>query len=350
MPKNKYPGKKICEEDNFFETQITFDKINNIPEINNIIKPDYQGSLDEDRVEEMVEEYLNMPIYFKFKNKVIIGNLNNSWYCVDGQHRLEMVKKLCNEHNIINDYINFCWYKCDNQRDMEKLFVSVNFDSTKNQNFINSDAFEKIKITEFTKLLKNSYKRYFASKKSDTVKKYTVEEFRDKLIELNYFNNELFTNANELLKHIIEENKIYYDLNKYSVIIKKKDLNIFYKEEQKCILDKIIFSIKNCNFLKWLQNKNELPYHSPKKSKESITPYKKKKVWEKEFNDAETGICPISFCNTVLNNGRNKNWDCGHIISEYNEGATEPNNLRPICKNCNCSMGSKDWNVYDCES
>ena len=30
MPKNKYPGKKICEEDNFFETQITFDKINNI--------------------------------------------------------------------------------------------------------------------------------------------------------------------------------------------------------------------------------------------------------------------------------------------------------------------------------
>ena len=46
--------------------------------------------------------------------------------------------------------MNFWWYKCDNQKDIEQLFISVNFDSTKNQNFIQSDAFDKIKITEFT--------------------------------------------------------------------------------------------------------------------------------------------------------------------------------------------------------
>jgi hypothetical protein len=348
MPKNKYPGKKINETDKYFESKLPFDIINNNPKINNdIIKPEYQGSLDEDRVQQMIQEYLTNPLFFKFKNKVIIGDLNNSWYCVDGQHRLEMVKILYKDHNIKDDYINFCWYKCDNQKDMEKLFISINFDSTKNKNFINSDAFDQIKITEFTKLLLDSYNPYFARKKSDNVKRYTIEEFRDKLIELNYFKNEEFSSAKDILEHIKQENNAYYELWKYSVFIKNNSLDIYYKEEHNCIKEQIIFSLKNANFLKWLQDKNEPPYHSFKKSKESITPYKKKKVWEKEFNDSETGNCPISFCKKILNNSRNKNWDCGHIISEFHGGITEPDNLRPICKNCNSSMGSKDWETYD---
>ena len=32
--------------------------------------------------------------------------------------------------------------------------------------------------------------------------------------------------------------------------------------------------------------------------------------------------------------------DAGHIISEYN-GESILENLKPICKSCNCSMGSK---------
>ena len=43
------------------------------------------------------KKYLINPLFLKFKNKVIIGDLNNSWYCVDGQHRLEMVKILYKE-------------------------------------------------------------------------------------------------------------------------------------------------------------------------------------------------------------------------------------------------------------
>ena len=60
MPKNKYPGKKINETDKYFESKLPFDIINNNPKINNdIIKPEYQGSLDEDRVQQMVQEIFN---------------------------------------------------------------------------------------------------------------------------------------------------------------------------------------------------------------------------------------------------------------------------------------------------
>ena len=143
-----------------------------------------------------------------------------------------------------------------------------------------------------------------------------------------------------MLDHIRSENDEYYNLNRYDVTIQNDNLNIYYKDEQKCIEDKIIFSLKNTNFLKWLQDKNELPYHPPKISKDKYHLIKKESM-EKEFGEFEAGMCPISFCQTILNNDKNKNWDCGHIISEFNQGATEPYNLRPICKNCNSSMGSK---------
>ena len=35
------------------------------------------------------------------------------------------------------------------------------------------------------------------------------------------------------------------------------------------------------------------------------------------------------------------------VASEYNGGATEPSNMRPICAGCNQSMGLKNWNEWD---
>lgn len=36
------------------------------------------------------------------------------------------------------------------------------------------------------------------------------------------------------------------------------------------------------------------------------------------------------------------NFQCGHVISEYNGGETTVENLRPICALCNSSMGTKN--------
>ena len=40
------------------------------------------------------------------------------------------------------------------------------------------------------------------------------------------------------------------------------------------------------------------------------------------------------------------NFQCGHIISEYNGGPTRLSNLHPICRECNLSMGSKNWDDW----
>ena len=37
---------------------------------------------------------------------------------------------------------------------------------------------------------------------------------------------------------------------------------------------------------------------------------------------------------------------CGHIIAEKNGGKIDINNLRPICQNCNSSMGTTNMNDF----
>lgn len=40
------------------------------------------------------------------------------------------------------------------------------------------------------------------------------------------------------------------------------------------------------------------------------------------------------------------NFQCGHIISEYNGGTCTINNLVPICNLCNTSMGRTNMDVF----
>ena len=37
---------------------------------------------------------------------------------------------------------------------------------------------------------------------------------------------------------------------------------------------------------------------------------------------------------------------CGHVISEKNGGKINVDNLRPICQNCNSSMGTTNMNDF----
>jgi len=41
-----------------------------------------------------------------------------------------------------------------------------------------------------------------------------------------------------------------------------------------------------------------------------------------------------------------RNFHSGHIISEYNGGATDISNMRPICSQCNLSMGTQNMTEY----
>ena len=111
----------------------------------------------------LLNEYKKHPFFLRFKNRIVIGNLNDTWYVIDGQHRLEMAKLLY--ENNINDDLIFCWFTCENEEEIRMLFNSINKDSAKNKFYIEQTEFSQIKINEFIKMLKVYNKNSFSNKK-----------------------------------------------------------------------------------------------------------------------------------------------------------------------------------------
>ena len=81
----------------------------------------------------------------------------------------------------------------------------------------------------------------------------------------------------------------------------------------------------------------------PKYKKKTIPSALKRKVWHVYLGE-ENGVglctcCGISKINQF-------SFHCGHVISEKNGGEMKVDNLRPICQNCNSSMGTKNMNEF----
>jgi hypothetical protein len=350
MPRIKEVGQTILNKypkHNYKETHVTFEDILNNPKLKDdvLLKPNYQGALIEDKYMEIVEEYLCNKSLLASKNKVVIGCLNDKWYVIDGQHRLEACKILKRDYNK-DDCLVFCWYQLFTEDRMKELFNSLNKDSIKNKFYIDKDDFKvtfvldfKQKIIEYVKSKNVS----FAPKQTATSKIKCIEEFIEKLREGGFFDK--FNNVMDAYNTIINKNNLFFEKSNL-ISDYKNNSSVFYKTEIQYIENGIIFPLKHNNFMEFIFNEDINVYHTKKAIKIKITPYKKKKVWKNEYDDSTQAICPISFCNEILHTGKN-GWQCGHIVSEHNGGSTEPHNLRPICAGCNQSMGIQNWNNYD---
>ena len=68
----------------------------------------------------------------------------------------------------------------------------------------------------------------------------------------------------------------------------------------------------------------------------------KNTLWSLHFPNVLEGKCKCCQTETITRN----NFDCGHIISEKNGGYIKLENLKPICRSCNSSMGVMNMNEY----
>ena len=79
-----------------------------------------------------------------------------------------------------------------------------------------------------------------------------------------------------------------------------------------------------------------------KKLRKSIPKSLKILVWDKHIGK-EKGIGECYVCKSKIDS---KNFECGHIVSVKEGGATNIDNLLPICSSCNKSMGTENLMVF----
>ena len=131
--KRKQSIKSICAgkkkykniEQGVVETEMTFSKLfDEHRRRQQWKKPNYQGALDMDRVENMVTCYKKEPRMWRFKRTIIIGMVGSKKYIVDGQHRVEMICRLWDTEQT-KDTVHVCLYLCSTKKELNDLFVAV---------------------------------------------------------------------------------------------------------------------------------------------------------------------------------------------------------------------------------
>lgn len=81
----------------------------------------------------------------------------------------------------------------------------------------------------------------------------------------------------------------------------------------------------------------------PIKPKKKISATLKRLVWNTNIGE-EIGKTKCLCCKST--DITQMSFHCGHVVAEANGGELIVSNLKPICQNCNSSMGTKNMNDF----
>lgn len=89
--------------------------------------------------------------------------------------------------------------------------------------------------------------------------------------------------------------------------------------------------------------KNETKSKSKRKTKRKIPKLIRNQVWDRWIGKKNgVGLCYACRYNEI----RSTHFECGHVVAEANGGTETTDNLRPVCSECNKSMGTKNLEEY----
>ena len=141
------------------------------------------------------------------------------------------------------------------------------------------------------------------------------------------YNIQLLEKSVEEYNHLIKTGRDLSDFVRLNAMLQKTQENLtFYKDK--------------------LAELHEKPKKQPKETKpkkKTISSTMKKLVWNTNIGE-DIGKTKCLCCKST--DITQMSFNCGHVISEYNGGETNVSNLKPICQNCNSSMGTKNMNEF----
>jgi|LakMenE01Jun11ns_1017448.scaffolds.fasta_scaffold9856589_3 hypothetical protein len=152
-----------------------------------------------------------------------------------------------------------------------------------------------------------------------------VNDFINKCCVLDIQHINFYLELNEILKNIDNIVNTYHIIN--------KEINKISNEIKK-------EAPKNTEPVREVSKKETVEI---KKKKKPISATIKRLVWNSNIGE-EIGKSKCMCCQVT--DITQMSFNCGHIIAEYNGGETIVSNLKPICQNCNSSMGTKNMKDF----
>lgn len=179
-----------------------------------------------------------------------------------------------------------------------------------------------------------------------------LQEYRNKHMQINnkikqHFSSNIYqvSNISNIYKNKYQK-QIYYETDSSDSDDESddSDTNEYYENSDDYESDnQSEYSESEEDTIKSKKSSKIKKIVSKKPRKKPIPATVKRLVWNKYIGE-NIGKHKCYCCN--LTDITQLSFHCGHVISEKNGGNIEVNNLRPICQNCNSSMGIKNMNDF----
>jgi hypothetical protein len=323
----------------------------------NIAIPNEQRITISDKISDIVKY---QDLHFKTKKHFnFLGSINinccledNTNYLIDGQHRFAAVKQLF-RMNYHREQIKIELVEVKTRREMIDNYKLLN-KNTPLPEFpqgIDEDVAKKAFIT-----LQNEFEGIWKTNKA-TRPFVNINNFQEAIGFMLLKINEHRTNqnlppctSNDLVHKIKYKNE---QLKLWSLQLYEENIRRGVKwSRYKDIADKHHFFLgmyhatSEEHVYAWVENILEdegIWDTKSKKSKRKIPIQRKRECWDL-YIGPNLGLSHCYCCRTEKIS--KDSFECGHVLSEHNGGKINIENLRPVCRSCNSSMGTQHMLDY----
>ena len=351
-------SKSAIKNNNIITTLISVTELSSA----SIQTPNEQRIIIPDKITEIVkyqEDFFKSKKHFNF-----VGNINinccqadNKNYLIDGQHRYHAIKRLCNR-GYKNEMIK-----------IEIMEVKTYNEVIANYNLLNKNTplpefiagiDEDIPKRAFISL-RNEFPNIWKTCKKPKKPYINQNDFQEalgfltlKLNELNIFPGGI--KQEDLKKLIIDKNNKMklWPTESYEKIRKGVKWEQYKKEADKHGFYLGMYSSISQEYrYDWVSQVIEetsgvqlTKKRAPSKKRKQIPKQKRDESWKRwignEFGESRCYCCRVEKI-------KMNHFECGHVQSDANGGSVLVENLRPICKKCNQTMGKTHMRDYIAE-
>jgi hypothetical protein len=320
----------------------------------NIEVPDVQRSVDEERVNDIIEYQTQ---HFRAKNTFcFIGDLllarsgTNRYIILDGMHRYTAMKRI---FMLMPSYnVSLTIVKDNSTMSYQEIFTLINKSKPVPEHVIRTtmDLHKRSILEGFRNHFTMEFKNYIS--RSQNPKRPNVN--MDVLLDLLSKNDKLIDKCGS--GKIIFQYIKFVNANFWKEIDPKNSLRCIEKAQKNNSTPLFIsndvdsrwatsapwFEAFGRSYLSSLASELDAK-GSQSASKASVSLPKSVRValWKKKHGGAATGICVVCKDTITISN-----FECGHIVSRYNGGSDALSNLVPICGLCNKSIGKMNMGEF----
>lgn len=319
-----------------------------IVETNNITIPHFQRDIQEDKVQQIVQKYIEdhktrQNYFIKHGYTICLCKIGKRLYLIDGQHRYQALKIVYASGYKDNVLIRI--QICETIDEMKQDFALLNINSNIPivYTYFEDEFVQELMLSLKTQL-KNQFSSCFSRSQSKTCNRMHIDEFMG-LFDLEHI-KQLYLENNKI--NLLEQLEIINEVVKMLLYENDQSVQKYVTKTDLPIVQEYGFylSLKNINWINhFLCTKEsihiDLLANTKKYKKQKIPKTLREVVIHNHFGESFIATCFV--CNLELN--RN-NAQIGHIEPEVEGGAMVESNLRCICKCCNSSMGTQNMLIF----